>query len=93
MDTTLTATAGQELRVELESIPASGARWQHLQDASGPQLMREEGQPLGQAAGDATLQVFVFRCGQPGSYTLRFQLRRVWEPLPRQEKTIHVDVR
>jgi predicted secreted protein len=89
--THLSARPGQEFKVELKTYPGSGAMWRYA-SSDGPQLISDTTQTLDDSIGAAAIQVFTLRADNPGSYDLIFELKRAWEPSPRDRKEIKVDV-
>lgn len=89
--THLSARTGRDFKVELKTYPGSGAMWRYA-SLEGPQLIGETTQNLDDSIGAAAVQVFTLRGDRPGSYDLIFELKRAWEPTPRDRKEIKVDV-
>jgi predicted secreted protein len=87
----VSAFTGQEFKVELKTYPGSGAMWRYA-SSDGPQLVTVMTQTLDDNIGAAAIQVFTLRGDNPGSYNLIFELKRSWEPCPRDRKEIKVDV-
>jgi predicted secreted protein len=89
--THVSARTGQEFKIELQTYPGSGAMWRYA-SSEGPQLISKTTQTLEDNIGAAAIQVFTLRGDNPGSYHLIFELKRSWEPSPRDRKEIQVEV-
>ena len=82
----------EDFDVELQSYSGSGAKWQFVPKGDGPKLVKQDTRPQDQSIGGAATQVFTFRADAPGTYKLLFELKRPWEPSPRNRKEITVEV-
>lgn len=89
----ITARAGADCEVNLQSTPGSGAVWRYVPASDLPILVRQEMRPVGEGVGGQAQQVFVFRIPQAGDVTLDFELKRSWEPQVRSRARAVVHVR
>ena len=88
----MSVARNHEFDVELESYASSGAQWQLVSQGDALRVVNEATRPHDQSIGAAGTQVFTFHAEQPGTYTLVFELKRVWEPTALNRKEITVEV-
>jgi inhibitor of cysteine peptidase len=92
---TVSARAGDTIRVELEESPTTGYRWALL--SGDARIVEPEGdsfmQPGGVAIGGSGTRVFRLAARSQGSVDLRFRLARQWESVaPRAEFSVRIAV-
>lgn len=88
----LSAHAGEQVEVALQSTPSTGAIWRLAPGVRQPDSLHEHREPT-QGIGGAVTQLFTFSYTHPGKYELAFDLKRPWEPEVRNHVRVHVDVR
>ena len=89
----LTGCVGVPVRILLESTPGSGAIWYAPAPPPGTTIDSLDSIVAGPGIGGSVQQVFLFRADAPGIYTLDFQLKRAWEPVVRDERSVIVRIR
>jgi len=73
-------TTNHELQVRLPSQPGTGFSWQLLRTPSLVKLKGQSTEPPDKSRPGAwQMQMFRFQAGTPGSETLQFGYRRLWE--------------
>jgi len=88
----LSGRVGQPVSIRLESTPSSGALWYASEPEPHGELNARDPIVRDAAPGGQVDQVFEFRAPAPGTYRLRFDLKRAWEPEVRRQRHITVHV-
>jgi predicted secreted protein len=70
---------GQEFAIDLEGMPGAGYMWEMTQRPDPVELVRQDVVSISKAIGGNSMQRFTLVAHQPGSYGLRFGLKRRWE--------------
>ncbi len=89
----LTGCVGVPVRILLESTPGSGAIWYAPTPPTGTTIDSLDSIPASPGIGGSVQQVFLFQADAPGIYTLDFQLKRTWEPVVRDERSVIIRIR
>ena len=86
----VTASVGDQVRLELPENPTTGFRWQLVTFGAG--LLRPLGDEYvpsgGTAVGSGGLRVFRFSAASPGAADIRLELNRPWETQPAREEFV-----
>jgi len=100
IDKPVTAAAGTQFAIELESNPTTGYEWQPVFSPEKVRLVRHELSPRGRqegregpALGAGGTERFVFEALAAGTTTIRMALKRSWEPAAIVERSYRVIVR
>jgi predicted secreted protein len=91
-DDVLTGRVGAPVRILLESTPGTGAIWYAPVAPPHATIDSLDSISAGPGIGGPVQQVFLFRADAPGTYTLNFQLKRVWEPVVRRERHFVIQI-
>ena len=76
---TVALKVGQKLTISLEGNPTTGYSWQVRAGSEHLDLLSQEYEPGGTAAGAGGVEVFRFRALAPGETEIAFDYRRPWE--------------
>jgi predicted secreted protein len=83
---------GERFVVVLSDNGPGGYLWRVAELPAGFQLRREDDLAPGEGAPGATGEkVFELEAGESGTFTLRFERRRDWEPGADRERTVVVE--
>ncbi len=100
IDKPITAAAGTQFAIELESNPTTGYEWQPVFSPDRVRLVRRELSPAGRQAdgegpafGAGGAERFVFEALAAGATVIGMALKRSWEPAALVERRYRVIVR
>ena len=89
----MSATAGGEIEIVLESNPTTGYRWEILSsdlEKVGEEYVTDPGREGLCGAGGT--QRYRFLCGTTGGRSVKFVYKREWEPEPVRQVTVEITV-
>jgi inhibitor of cysteine peptidase len=73
---------GQPFAIDLEAIPGAGYMWELAHPPGEVELASQEIVAISKEVGGSSTQRFTMVAHQPGSYSLKFELKRKWEKDP-----------
>jgi predicted secreted protein len=89
----ISAVEGREFALPaLEETGATGYVWTIVDLPPELQVVGSEREQVPGAPGAAGRRRFRMRASKPGRFVVRLQLRRPWEPEPREERLVAVTV-
>ena len=78
--TTVSVPSGETITVSLEANPSTGFAWSFPVTAGVTLVEERFEEPVTTAVGAPGRTVFEFTIDEPGTFTLRLEYRRPWEP-------------